>query len=203
MLIHFTGVLLFLFIPLVLILFLRYPFGVFLSFFIAIALMIAHRLIARPFFLKKVRSRCFWCGKTSKHRTSMEVNSIKLEVCDRGCIYRTRKFLTFANRYKLSIRIGIFVPLLWYIVTMVLNEIGIFSFPMEWNHFIFQFFIAITVVTISFAYRFAPESQQSRFPFPLHNLFLLGARNTLLVFRYIGIWWLATNLYFLYVRLSR
>jgi hypothetical protein len=32
-----------------------------------------------------------------------------------------------------------------------------------------------------------------RSPFPLHNLFLLGIRNTLWVFRLVGAWWLVAG----------
>jgi hypothetical protein len=193
---HLKGILLFLFIPLVLFLFLRFPFGVPLSFFTAILIMIGHRFVAQPFFSKNAHLRCFWCGKTGNPRIQTEVNSLPLEFCE-ACLNPAKRFFDFTNRYRMFLRLGIFLPLVWYLVMMLLNDFGLFHFPSDWNRFIFQFFIAITVVTVSFAYRTGYLTDRLTFPFPLHNLFLLGAKNTLLVFRYVGLWWLAASLFFL------
>jgi hypothetical protein len=197
---HLKGIFLFLFIPLVLFLFLRYPFGVPVSFLIAILIMIGHRFVAETFFRKNSHLRCFWCGKTSKPRVMIEVNSgskLILELCEE-CQDAGKRFFDFTDSHRMLLRLGIFLPLGWYIVTMLLNYFGVFHFPPEWDRFIFQFFIAITVVTISFAYRTGRSTELSSFPFPIHNLFLLGAKNTLLVFRYVGLWWIITSVYFLF-----
>jgi hypothetical protein len=197
---HLKGVFLFLFIPLVLFLFLKYPFGVPLSFLAAILIMIGHRFVAQPFFRKNCRLRCFWCGKTSKPRLELEVDSgskVTLEFCEE-CLNSGKRFFDFTYRHRMLLRLGIFLPLAWYIVTMLLNYFGVFHFPPLWNRFIFQFFIAITVVTVSFVYRAGKSTEPSSFPFPIHNLFLLGAKNTLLVFRFVGLWWLAASVYILF-----
>jgi hypothetical protein len=200
-LIHTKGVLLFLFIPLVLYLFLQHPFGVTASFAIAIAIMAGHRLVARPFFLRNSSVRCFWCGRTSNLREQIHVKSgevVVIELCKQTCSAPARKFFDFTDRNRMLFRVGIFLPLLWYAVTMVLNDRSIWSFPNDWNRFIFQFFIAANVVLISFAYKTGMETSNPAFPFPIHNLFLIGAKNTLIVFRYVGIWWLAASLYFVW-----
>ena len=57
-----VGALLFLFIPLVLVLYLRMPLGLAPSVVLGIALMLAHRWIARPFMDRHLETRCFWCG---------------------------------------------------------------------------------------------------------------------------------------------
>src|SRR5262245_12194023 len=75
--IHLIGVLLFLFIPLVLFLFLRYPFGIRWSFGLAIAIMLLHRLVAVPFMDQYRSQRCFWCGRTARPRIALEVNAGK------------------------------------------------------------------------------------------------------------------------------
>ena len=204
-LLHAKGILLFLFIPLVLYLFLQHPFGVPASFAIAIAIMVGHRFVARPFFLRNTGIRCFWCGRTSKTREKIQVKSgtvVAIELCEQNCSRPAKQFFDFTFRYRVWLRLGIFLPLLWYIVTMVLNDLGIWSFPNEWNRFIFQFFIATSVVLISFAYRTGMETSDPVFPFPIHNLSLIGAKNTLLVFRYVGIWWLAVSIYFLWTHIS-
>jgi hypothetical protein len=200
--IHLKGILLFLFIPLVLYLFLQYPAGLLPSFVVAIVLMLGHRFIARPFFLRNKNFRCFWCGRTGKNREKLEVRSgkarIEIEACIQPCSAHAQSFFAFTYKYRALLRLGIFVPLLWYIVTMLLDDFGVWSFPRDWNRFIFQFFIALTVVTISFSYRSTKQTVELVFPFPIHNLFLLGAKNTLLVFRYVGIWWIAASLWFLW-----
>lgn len=203
--IHLTGVLLFLFIPLVLFLLLRYPFGIQISFLIAILLIAGHRFVAIPFMERYRSSRCFWCGRTSRIRTSLQVWAGKVmtfEFCLGACLSNAKRFFDFCDRYKAIVRIGIFVPLLWYVITMILISFQVFSFSMEWNHFIFRFFIACTVVGISFLYKLGNELSNPRFPFPIHNLFLLGIRNTLMVFRLVGIWWILAGLYFLFLKYS-
>ena len=60
--IRLTGALLFLFIPLVLVLYLRMPLGLPGSIVLGMVLMFAHRLVARPFMDRHLERRCFWCG---------------------------------------------------------------------------------------------------------------------------------------------
>jgi len=198
--IHPQGLLLFLFIPIVLFLFLQHPFGVPISVLAGIVIMVGHRFVARPFFLRNAHRRCFWCAKTSNPRVPTEVYAgdlVSIDLCNPFCKESAKRFFDFCDRYRLPIRIGIFLPLVWYLVALLLNHYGKFVFPPRWNTFIFRFFIALTVVTISFAYRSGKATRKSVFPFPIHNLFLIGAKNTLLVFRYVGIWWLLASLYFL------
>ncbi len=195
--IHFFGILLFLFIPLVLFLFLEHPFGVITSFVIAIAIIISHRFVAIPFMNRFKNSRCLWCGRTSRTRVKQTVGAIEFEFCQQNCIMKAKKFFDFCSKYVLLLRAGIFIPLGWYVITMILTALNLFHFPEDWNHFIFQFFIALTVVSISFMYRIGKETETLTFPFPIHNLFLLGIQNTLIVFQIVGIWWIVVSLIFL------
>jgi hypothetical protein len=202
---HILGVLLFLFIPLVLFLFLRFPFGILPSFVVAIVLMFGHRFLARPFMMANRLKRCLWCGRSSRPRREISIavskkSSLNFEACLEACNSNSRRFFDFIDRNKLLLRAGIFLPLAWYVISMLLLGLGRLSFPIEWDRFIFQFFIACTVVSISFLYKTGTESENPTFGFPIHNLFLLGIKNTLLVFRYVGIWWLAASLYFLATR---
>ncbi len=195
--IHFHGILLFLFIPLVLFLFLKHPFGVITSFVTAIVIIISHRFVAIPFMNRFKNSRCLWCGRTSRPRVKQTVGAIEFEFCQQTCITKAKRFFDFCSRYALVLRAGIFVPLAWYVITMILTALNLFHFPEDWNHFIFQFFIALTVVSISFVYRIGKETDTLTFPCPIHNLFLLGIQNTLIVFRIVGIWWIVVSLIFL------
>jgi hypothetical protein len=201
-LVHFLGILLFLCIPLVLFLFLKYPFGILLSFAIAILIIISHRFVAIPFMNRFRKSRCLWCGRTSRPRVSQIVECgkpIEFEFCKVGCVDRAKSFFDFCSRYAMLLRAGIFLPLAWYVLTMTLDALEVWKFPRMWNQFIFRFFIACTVVSISFLYKFGKETDSPTFPFPIHNLFLLGIRNTLHVFRLVGIWWIVASLIFLFL----
>lgn len=202
--IHATGVLLFLFIPLVLFLFLRFPWGILPCFAAAIVIMFSHRFAAIPFMNRHRTQRCLWCGRTARARETLTVDTgspVEFQACRDGCSSRARRFFDFCLVYKNIFRLGIFLPLAWYVVTMLLNGFGLIRFPIDWDRFIFQFCIACSVVSISFFYTRGKETQHPAFAFPIHNLFLLGIKNTLLVFRYVGIWWIAAGLYFLYRKL--
>jgi hypothetical protein len=198
--IHIIGILFFLFIPLVLFLFLKHPFGVLTSFVIAIIIMIGHRFVAIPFMNRFKHWRCLWCGRTSRPRIKQNVGSIEFEFCQQNCITKAKRFFDFCSRNSLLLRVGIFIPLGWYVISMIITALNLIHFPEDWNHFIFQFFIAITVVSISFLYRTGKETTTPSFPFPIHNLFLLGIQNTLIVFRIVGIWWIVVSVIFLFRR---
>ena len=201
--IHVAGVLLFLFIPLVLFLFLRFPWGILPSFTAALVVMFSHRFAAIPFMNRFRSHRCLWCGRTGRERTVIPVRAGKLaafQFCTDRCGSNALRFFDFCMTYKNLLRPGIFLPLAWYVATMLMSGVGILDFPVEWNRFIFQFGIACSVVSVSFLYGKGKETDQPSFAFPIHNLFLLGIRNTLVIFRYVGIWWIAASLYFLYGR---
>jgi hypothetical protein len=195
--INLTGTLLFLFIPLVLFLFLKHPLGILISFGVAISIMVAHRFVAIPFMNRFKNLRCLWCGRTSRTRVKQNVGSIEFQFCQQNCITKAKKFFDFCSRYSPILKSGIFIPLAWYVITMILSALNVIHFPEDWNHFIFQFFIAVTVVTISFLYRIGKQTDALTFPFPIHNLFLLGIQNTLIVFRLVGFWWIVVSVIFL------
>lgn len=207
--IHTAGILLFLFIPLVLFLFLRFPLGVGYSFILAITIIAAHRFASIPFMNRFRKVRCLWCGRTSRALAPLAVqcgNEIEFQFCNPQsdqCLSNAKRFFDFCSRYKVIFRIGIFLPLVFYLIAMILGEFGVIHIPVEWGRFIFQFFIACSVVAISFFYRLGNENTSPSFPFPIHNLFLLGIRNTLLIFRYVGIWWIIAGLIFLYFNILK
>ena len=149
--------------------------------------------------------RCLWCGRTARPREALLVNTglqVEFQACMEGCVTKARRFFDFCLSHKNLLRLGIFLPLAWYVVTMLLNGFGLLDFPVDWDRFIFQFCIACSVVSISFFYARGKETETPAFAFPIHNLFLLGIQKTLLVFRYVGIWWIAASLYFLYTRFA-
>ena len=56
------GLLLFLPVPVVLLLFTRQPLGALVSIGVGVGLVLTHRLYARPFALARASRRCLWCG---------------------------------------------------------------------------------------------------------------------------------------------
>ncbi|HEY7161126.1 MAG TPA: hypothetical protein VH815_07695, partial [Acidobacteriota bacterium] len=128
--------------------------------------MIAHRFVAIPFMNRFKALRCLWCGKTSRIRVQQTAGPIEFEFCQQNCITNAKRFFDFCSRYAPLLRAGIFIPLGWYVITMTLTTLNVIHFPEDWNRFIFQFFIAITVVSISFLYRSGQETDTTSFPFP-------------------------------------
>jgi len=164
--------------------------------------MFGHRFLAIPFMERFRNERCLWCGRTSRLREAMIVSEKEFQLCVENCKTNAFRFFDFCRKNRIMIAAGIFLPLGWYILSMLGNGFGLLSFPPDWDRFLFQFFIAITVASISFLYRTGSAIENPVFSFPIHNLFLLGIRNTLLVFRYVGIWWITISLIFLSKKLG-
>src|SRR3954447_3832933 len=61
--IYATGVVLFLFIPLVLFLFVRHPAPLGVSLGAGVLLMVGHRLLARPYMARAAAVKCLWCNR--------------------------------------------------------------------------------------------------------------------------------------------
>ncbi|MBI1851689.1 MAG: hypothetical protein HYR85_15215 [Planctomycetes bacterium] len=193
---HVGGVLLFLFIPLVLYLFVQHPFGIVVSYSVAIVVMFTHRFVAIPFMNRFRECRCVWCGRRAAPGRAIEIESrrgaARFAVCDERCRDRLRCFAGFVDGHRRAIALAIFVPLATYVVlgfVRALASVGV-SEPLERS--LLQAPIALTVVSVAFLHRLGPEPEgRPRMPFPIHNLFLLGVRTTLVVFVGVGVFWLA------------
>jgi hypothetical protein len=101
-----------------------------------------------------------------------------------------RQFFGFVHEHRIALRLGVFAPLALLLTGTLLGAAGAILLPHEANALQFRVLVAATVVLVSFLYRTAPPAAQARSPFPAHNLFLLGIRNTLWAFRLVGGWWL-------------
>jgi hypothetical protein len=198
------GVLLFLFIPLVLFLLIRQPAGPGWSVAIGLAIMFGHRFLAVPWMAKFADVRCLWCGRVGAGRTLPVVASgreWRMTACSESHATLVGRFLGFVFRFRALIGLGIFAPLAWLILASLAGAAGWALLPQATNARIFRLVVAATVVSASIA-PFVPPPPVGlrrgkpapalplRCPFPLHNLFLLGIRNVLWVFRIVGAWWL-------------
>lgn len=199
------GVLLFLFIPLVLTLYLVQPLGTLASLAAGVAIMLGHRFIARPFSQRHRLHRCLWCGKHLRMglvQLQLPAGGGKAQAyafcppSDRPCRVNWFGLHNLARRFRLPLQLGIFLPILYYLAAESLRGLGVSGPSHAVSAGIFRGVIAATVVTVSFLYtRYRPEEDpvaapEDPFPFPLHNLTLLGAGWTLWVFRIVGCWWL-------------
>lgn len=205
----FQGVLLFLFVPLVLFLFLRQPLGPGWSMALGLAIMFGHRFVAQPWMAKFADVRCLWCGRIGTAETVPVVaggRAWQMQACSEEHAASIRRFLAFVFRFRLPIALGIFVPLAWLVGASCAAAAGHVLLPHATTALLFRVVVAATVLVASLApvlpdglgHGHAPAAtpalaashEPARCPFPLHNLFLLGIANTLWVFRVVGAWWL-------------
>lgn len=199
--VYATGVLLFLFIPLVLFLFVRHPRPVGLSLLGGIVLMIGHRFLARPYMERVLPVKCVWCNRV----LDPGPRTATLELRTRGRTLRARccpahrppaaKLFSFLHAWRWPLRLGIFVPLLFLLTALAASAAGQPA-PVEIATAWFKLVVGVTVNVAALGYLAAREHAPIEVPFPVHNFFLLGVRNLLWVFRLVGIWWIWQGLEF-------
>jgi hypothetical protein len=193
--IQILGVLLFLFIPVVLFLFVRHPAPVGLSLAAGVVLMVGHRRLARPYMMRALPVKCVWCNRILAPDTPSEVLEIlagKETLRARCCPGHRRgaaKYFTFLDSWRWPLRLGIFLPLLALLAALLMTALGR-EVPLPAVTAWFQLLIGITVNLAAFGYLLAPERSPVAVPFPVHNFFLLGVRILLWIFRLVGIWWI-------------
>jgi hypothetical protein len=211
------GILLFLFIPLVLALFLRQPFGPGLSVMLGLLLMFGHRPVAAPWARRHAGERCAWCGARagSGERRSDESDEAsadgtcrpmplsvhaggetwRLVACSEAHRSHVERFLSLLQRWRLPIAGGIFVPLALLLAGSLARAAGFTFLSHDANALQFRVSVALTVVSASVGYLLVLRpDERLRCPFPLHNLLLLGIRQTLWVFRAVGAWWIVDGI---------
>jgi len=188
------GLALFAFIPLVLWLFLVQPLGPGLSLAVGLVIMFGHRLAAAPWSARHARERCLWCGRPGAPSHDVPViggsGAIRFGACRAAHADAARRFFGFTYRNRLPIGLGIFVPLAVLLGGTLLRALGVEAISHAANALHFRVVVGAIVLATSIAYRSASPAEAPRSAFPVHNLFLLGVRNTLWVFRIVGGWWI-------------
>jgi hypothetical protein len=191
-----TGTLLFLFIPLVLVLYLRTPLGLPASVLLGIFLMIGHRFVARPFMERHLESRCFWCGRDlvgpgvpASFRSRGE--TIGAQACSGTHADRLTAFARTLAAGRLVVFLLIVLPVAVYLGNALLTIAGHGFLPLDSARAAFKIPIAVAVVTLSFAWPLGARlAREPAIDVPAHNLSLLGVSWTLRVFRIVGLFWL-------------
>lgn len=191
--VYATGVLLFLFIPVVLYLFVRHPEPVGLSLAAGVALMIGHRFLARPYMARVLPVKCVWCNRVPPDTAeTLEIRAGGRILGARCCAAHRRpaaKFFSFLHAWRWPLRLGIFLPLLFLLTVLAAFAAGR-PVPINLATNWFKIVIGVTVNVAAFGYFAARERAPLQAPFPAHNFFLLGVRNLLWIFRLVGIWWI-------------
>ncbi|HEX2224695.1 MAG TPA: hypothetical protein VHN15_10865 [Thermoanaerobaculia bacterium] len=196
------GILLFLFIPVVLFLFVRHPEPIWLSLIAGVVLMVGHRRLARPYMLRVLPVKCVWCNRIPpKGGDGAEILELRtgggeLRVrCCPGHREPAARYFTCLHRWRMVLRAGIFLPLLLLLGTLAAVAFGREA-PLPTVTALFQGVVGLTVNLAAFGYLAVRPRLPVEVPFPAHNFFLLGLRNLLWVFRIVGIWWIVISLRF-------
>ncbi len=195
-----AGVLLFLFIPLVLYLFVVHPAPVGWSLAAGVALMLGHRFLARPYMRRALAGKCLWCNRApaADPAETLALHAGGGDWTARFCPGHrapAARFLAFVERAAWPLRLGIFAPLLLLLAALAATALG----RRPWVDLatatdLFRLLVGLTVNLAAWGYLAAGERAPERVPFPLHNFTLLGIRALLWIFRLMGIWWIAVGL---------
>jgi hypothetical protein len=201
------GLLLFLPIPLVLWLLTSQALGVGWSVAIAVALMVTHRLYARPFALRHAHRRCLWCGGRAAE-IEIEANEPGTSTLWRACspphTDAQRRVLGWMEQRSTFLRIGVLGTLVLFLVALLVSGLGgLGSWRAADTVSFFRIGIALTVLPLGWlATSSCPERAGSaRLPFPVHIQALIGTWSVLWLFRLVGLAWLVLGLVHAYQRL--
>lgn len=190
------GALLFLPVPVVLLLFTRAPFGPLASLGAGVALMVTHRLYARPWALARAGRRCLWCTRPAEAGPELAIEEPFGRTTWRACgdahADHVRRFLGWAETHGLLLKAGILGTLLLFLIAgpvAALTHLG----PIVFADVVaaFKMGIAATVLPLGWLALRRPRADGPlRVPFPVHIQALVGSWTVMWLFRTIGTVWL-------------
>jgi hypothetical protein len=191
------GVLLFLPVPVVLLLFTRAPLGVAASLVLGVVLMATHRLYARPFALARAERRCLWCGAAPAEGPVLAIEEppgpTRWRTCGEPHADRLRRFLGWASGHRRLVQAGILGSLAAFLLLAVAAAVGR-SGPLGHADAVtlFRLGIGATVLPLSLLGPVAsPAAEPLRPPFPVHIQALIGTAAVVWLFRIVGVLWVA------------
>ncbi|HEY0783457.1 MAG TPA: hypothetical protein VGE98_13445 [Thermoanaerobaculia bacterium] len=199
------GLLLFLFIPLVLFLFVVHPRSAGVCLAAGVILIVLHRRIAVPYMERALPVRCVWCGRVpprgpAEHLALAFGRRLLSARCCAGHRAPAARFFAFVQALRWPLRLGIFAPLLLLLLALLATALGR-TVPLARATALFQLVIGVTVNVAALGVwtgREPPQGDAVAVPFPVHNFFLLGVRTLLWIFRLVGIWWIVKGLLFFF-----
>ena len=194
------GALLFLPVPVVLLLFTRAPFGPLASLGLGVAIMLTHRLYARPWALARSARRCLWCTRPVEGGPELVIEepfgTTTWRACGADHADQVRRFLGWAGAHGRFLKIGILGTLAIFLVAAVLAAFGRLG-PLVHADAValFRLGIAITVLPLGWlALRRPPDAGPLRVPFPVHIQALVGSWTVMWLFRVVGAVWVVQAL---------
>jgi hypothetical protein len=205
-----TGLLLFLPVPVVLVLFTRLPLGVPASVALGTAVMLSHRWYARPFALRHAPARCLWCGARLRAESTPLVidepfGRTDWRACGEAHADRVRRMLGWAHGHALVLKIGILGTLAAFLVGVTASAYRLSGplAPDDWVAF-FRGVVGLTVLSLGWTALRRPASgdQPLAAPFPVHIQALIGSAGVLWLFRLVGPVWLVLAVLHLAPRLG-
>jgi hypothetical protein len=195
-----TGVWLFLPVPLVLWLFTHQPLGPALSLGLGVAVVLTHRLYARPWALAAADRRCLWCGGPCGAGPALELvepaGSSRWRACSPSHLTSLGRTLGWAARHRRFVAIGVLGTLAVFLLATAATALG--WLPSEaggdavaW----LRLGVATTVLPLGWLgpSRGSLVATRLTLPFPVHIQALLGTLWVVWLFRLVGIWWLAAG----------
>lgn len=203
------GIVLFLFIPVVLFLFVAHPAPVAGSLAGGLVLMAGHRFLARPYMLAARPYKCVWCNRVFEEQADEQPDAQRapqraVELAQGGSlppleilacaahVAPTQRFFAFVDRCRLPLRIGIGLPLGLLLGALVALAAGLGDWTAGATA-LFQLAVGLTVHLAALGPWLGALRPQSRAAFPVHNFYLLGIRAILWIFRLVGIWWIVVG----------
>lgn len=189
------GALLFLPVPAVLLLFTRAPFGPLWSLGLGVAIMVTHRLYARPWAVSRAALRCLWCTRPAEGPELVieePFGTTTWRACSDDHADRARRFLGWAGAHARFLQAGILGTLVVFLLAGVLAALGRLG-PLAYPDAVafFRLGIAGTVLPLGWlALRRPPAGGPLRVPFPVHIQALVGSWTVMWLFRVVGTVWL-------------
>lgn len=195
-----VGILLFLPVPAVLVLFTRAPLGLVASFVLGVVLMGTHRLYARPWAVRRATGRCLWCAGPVHAPQAPHALDVAEPggaaagwcACSPAHADRALRLLAWAQRTRVLLVAGILGGLVVLLAGTVLAARGLLG-PVAPRDAADTFRLMVAVAVLPLGWlgpSSAPPQGRVTVPFPVHIQALVGSLVVAWLFRLVGLWWL-------------